>query len=45
VAADAARTADLQRYGYRVFRVTNDDVARNIAGVLDSILHELEGPI
>ena len=42
VAADAARTADLQRLGYRVFRVTNEDVARNIAGVLKSILHELE---
>jgi len=42
IAADEARTAVLQRLGYRVFRVTNEDVARNLAGVLDSILHELE---
>ena len=42
IAADELRTAVLQRLGYRVFRVTNEDVARNLAGVLDSILHELE---
>ena len=42
IAADEVRTAGLRRLGYRVFRVTNEDVARNLAGVLDSILHELE---
>ena len=42
IAADAARTATLERMGYRVYRVTNDDVARNLHGTLESILHELE---
>ena len=44
IATDEARTAELQRLGYRVFRVTNDDIARNLSGVLESILHELEEP-
>ncbi len=38
-----ARTAALERMGYRVCRVTNDDVARNMDGVLYWLLHELEG--
>jgi very-short-patch-repair endonuclease len=42
MAADARRTAALERMGYRVYRVTNDDVARNLEGTLESILHELE---
>lgn len=42
IAADRERTAALAQMGYRVFRVTNDDVVRNLDGVLDSILHELE---
>jgi very-short-patch-repair endonuclease len=42
IVADAKRTAALERLGYRIYRVTNDDVARNIEGVLESILHELE---
>ncbi len=42
IAADAARTAAMERMGYRVCRVTNDDVARNMDGVLDWLLHELE---
>jgi very-short-patch-repair endonuclease len=42
IAADATRTAALQRLGYRIYRVTNDDVAQNLEGVLETILHELE---
>ena len=42
IAADEARTADLRQLGYRVVRVTNDDIDRNLDGVLDTILHELE---
>jgi very-short-patch-repair endonuclease len=41
VASDLARTAALNRMGYRVYRVRNDDVVRNLTGVLDSILNEL----
>ena len=44
IAANLARTAALEHMGYRVYRVTNTDVAQNLAGVLDSILHELEKP-
>jgi very-short-patch-repair endonuclease len=39
--ADAARSAELERMGYRVHRVTNQDVARNLDGVLETILHLL----
>ena len=42
IAADTERTAALERMGYRVYRVTNDDVARNLDGALESILRELE---
>lgn len=42
LAADRKRTAALATMGYRVFRVTNEDVARNLDGTLESILHELE---
>ena len=42
VAADAARTAELESMGYRVCRATNDDIERNIDGVLEWLLHELE---
>lgn len=42
IAADAKRTAALERLGYRIYRVTNDAVAHNIKGVVESILHELE---
>jgi very-short-patch-repair endonuclease len=42
IAADARRTAALEQLGYRIYRVTNDDVAHNIEGVLESILHELD---
>ncbi len=42
IARDAARTQHLEALGYRVFRVTNDDVFHNLSGVLEGILHELE---
>ena len=38
IANDAARTRGLEALGYRVFRVYNDDVRRNVTGVLDAIL-------
>ena len=40
-AADARRTARLEALGYRVVRVTNADVMRNIAGVCEHLLHVL----
>ena len=40
---DAARATELERLGYRIFRVTNDDVVRNLSGVLGGLLRELEG--
>ncbi|HUH83072.1 MAG TPA: endonuclease domain-containing protein [Stellaceae bacterium] len=42
--ADALRTAELARHGYRVIRFWNSDVLENIEGVLETILHELESP-
>jgi very-short-patch-repair endonuclease len=42
IAADVARTIELERFGYRVIRATNDDIENNLSGVLDTILHELE---
>lgn len=41
IAADAERTAALEGMGYRVVRVSSDDVERNIDGVLEWLLHEL----
>jgi very-short-patch-repair endonuclease len=35
--ADAARSAELARYGYRVIRFWNNDVIENLEGVLDKI--------
>ncbi|OQW79331.1 MAG: hypothetical protein BVN32_03315 [Proteobacteria bacterium ST_bin14] len=40
--ADAARDAALMRRGYRVLRVTNEDVMRNVEGVKVAILRALE---
>jgi leucyl-tRNA synthetase len=40
--ADARRTAELARQGYRVVRFSNRDVIDNIDGVLETILRELE---
>jgi very-short-patch-repair endonuclease len=42
IASDASRTTKLARMGYRVYRVTNEDVACNLEGTLESILHRLE---
>ena len=38
---DARRTAQLERLGYRVLRVTNLDVAGNVEGVMQTILENL----
>jgi very-short-patch-repair endonuclease len=43
IAADASRTAALEDMGYRVLRVSSDDVEHNIDGVLDWLLHKLRG--
>jgi very-short-patch-repair endonuclease len=45
VAKDARRTAELNRLGYRVVRFWNDEVLRNLEGVLEAINISLrEGP-
>jgi very-short-patch-repair endonuclease len=44
VASDAKRTSELGREGYRVFRVSNDDVYHNLDGVLDTLLALIEAP-
>jgi very-short-patch-repair endonuclease len=41
-AYDADRTAYLQSRGYRVLRFRNDDVMKNITGVIEVIIEELE---
>jgi very-short-patch-repair endonuclease len=38
---DAARTAVIEAYGYRVLRFWNNDVLANTWGVLEAIRHEL----
>jgi len=43
-ARDEVRGLELQRLGFHVVRVTNTDVYKNLARVLDTILHELDGP-
>lgn len=43
VVADAERTAFLESQGYRVMRIWNPDVFRNLAGVLETILAAAEG--
>ncbi|MBU2016485.1 MAG: endonuclease domain-containing protein, partial [Alphaproteobacteria bacterium] len=40
--ADARRTDQLERLGYHVFRVTNDDVMCNLEGVRRALLDCLE---
>ena len=44
VAYDAARDAVLRREGYRILRVTSEDVMRNIDGVLTMVLSLLDQP-
>ncbi len=39
---DAMRTKDLEDRGYRVLRIWNHEVFKNIQGVMDSILNLLE---
>ncbi|HTQ33906.1 MAG TPA: DUF559 domain-containing protein, partial [Stellaceae bacterium] len=41
-AADVRRTAWLEKYGWRVIRVWNNEVARNAGSVADYILNELQ---
>jgi len=43
IAADLARTRQLEGMGYRVFRVWNGEVYENLDGVLDELLALLEG--
>ena len=38
---DAIRTAFLEREGYRVLRVTNDDVYRNATDIIHAVLVEM----
>jgi very-short-patch-repair endonuclease len=43
VARDAARTARLAAQGFSVLRFTNDEVSRNLDGVLETIRTRLVG--
>ncbi len=45
IAADFARTAELEALGYRVFRADNRDVFDNLEGVLRHLLAFLQGEI
>ncbi len=39
---EALRTKDLEGLGYRVLRIWNNEVFKNIQGVMDSILNVLD---
>jgi very-short-patch-repair endonuclease len=39
---DGRRTEALERLGFHVMRVTNADVYKNLEGVLETVLHELD---
>jgi very-short-patch-repair endonuclease len=41
IAEDQMRTAELERFGFRVVRFWNHDVLANIDGVLEAVLQEL----
>ena len=43
IASDLKREKQLENLGYRVVRVTNEDVYSNIDGVLEGLLAELKG--
>ena len=43
LAKDVARTADFEKLGFRVFRISNEDAYHNIDGVLDHLLAFIEG--
>jgi very-short-patch-repair endonuclease len=45
LARDDARTADLRRLGYRIFRIRNVDVYENIELLLDALLDFTEGEV
>jgi len=38
LAKDAQRTRDLEARGYRIFRVSNNDIYHNVDGVLEGLL-------
>jgi very-short-patch-repair endonuclease len=40
--ADAARTAEIERRGYRVLRIWNNDVMHNLADVIEIVRRELD---
>jgi very-short-patch-repair endonuclease len=40
--ADASRTSEIARHGYRVIRFWNSDVVNNLHGVVERIRQELE---
>jgi very-short-patch-repair endonuclease len=42
--ADEARAAELALHGYRVVRFWNNDVMDNVAGVVETIMRELQAP-
>ena len=44
VTQDAHRTAMLAKNGFRVMRFRNDEVLKNLEGVLEEILRQLEAP-
>jgi len=41
---DIERTAKLEKFGYRVLRFWNSEIAENIEGVLEAIYTELNKP-
>ena len=43
IARDARRTAFLERLGYRVVRISNEQAFENVEGALEAILRVLEG--
>ena len=43
-AADARRSAEIAKFGYRVVRFWNDEVSDNLDGVLQSLRQALENP-
>jgi len=43
--ADAARTKEIMRHGYRVIRFWNSDVISNLEGVLQVIREELDAEL
>ena len=44
MAQDEARTRHLRSLGYRIFRISNDDVYNNLDCALDALLAFIEAP-